>query len=174
MLDVPARRPVCVCGPCAVLFERPGAAGRYRAIPARRRPVAGLPTASLHVPVGLAFFVAADDGSVTAHYPSPAGATRWEVDGEDWAAAVAACAELDGMEAEVEALLVNRGHVRSSASRPEPSRPEAWIVPVTDCYRLVAVVREHWEGLSGGERVWKAVEEFLDQLRRIDGKDTGG
>ena len=165
MLDTTAGRPVCVCRPCALLFERPVAAGgRYRAIPSRRSAVDGLPPGSLHVPVGLAFFVMADDGSVTAHYPSPGGPTRWEVDAEDWDAAVAACGELAGMKPEVEALLVNRGKGLS----------EAWIVPVTDCYRLVAVVREHWEGLSGGDRVWKAVEQFFDQMRRSDGTDPGG
>lgn len=173
MLDVAASRPVCVCRPCSILFEQPAAAGgRYRAIPQRRRPVEGLPPGSLHVPVGLAFFVLADDGTVIAHYPSPGGPTRWEVDGADWQEAVAACGDLAGMTPEVEGLLLNRGGGR--AGHLGVSRAEAWVVPVTDCYRLVAVVREHWEGLSGGDRVWQAVAQFFDELRRSDGKNPGG
>jgi len=125
------------------------------------------------VPVGLAFFVAGDDGTVTAHYPSPGGPTRWEVDQEDWQTAVGACAGLADMAPEVEALLLNRGG-RVGAGRSETGRSDAWIVPVTDCYRLVAVVREHWDGLSGGDRVWKAVGQFFDELRRKDGSNPCG
>ena len=42
--------------------------------------------AELGVPVGLAFFVLADDGAVVAHYPSPIGATEWDVDADAWRA----------------------------------------------------------------------------------------
>lgn len=163
ILDVDAGRPLCVCRACALLFDRPAAAqGRYRRIPSRRAALQGVRTADLRTPVGLAFFVASDDGPVRAHYPSPAGATRWEVDPADWRAALAACPALETMEPEVEALLVNSANGRS----------EAWIVPVSDSYRLVAVVRAEWEGLSGGDRVWKAIETFFDELRRKNGPDT--
>lgn len=163
MLDTEARRPLCVCQACSVLFHRPAASeGRYRLVPDRRVRLAGVAPAHLGVPVGLAFFVLSDGGEVTAHYPSPAGATRWEVDGDDWQAVTAACPPLGALAAEVEALLVNTAGGRS----------EAWIVPISDCYRLVGVVRQEWQGLSGGERVWKAIEEFFSQLRRTDGADT--
>ncbi len=114
------------------------------------------------MPVGLAFFVVDEAGGISAHYPSPAGATRWDVDPEDWQALRRECPALDGLIPLVEALLVNA--VRGGA--------EAWIVPVSECYRLVGLVRQGWEGLSGGTKVWTRVEEFFDQLRRSDGDHT--
>lgn len=157
ILDVDAGRPLCVCRACALLFDRPAAArGRYRRMPSRRLPLQGLRTAQLRVPVGLAFFVVSDEGPVLAHYPSPAGATRWVVDPDDWQAAQAACSPLGDLEPEVEAVLVNSANGRS----------EAWIVPVSDCYRLVAIVGANWQGLSGGDRVWQAIEAFFEELRR--------
>lgn len=162
ILDVDAGRPLCVCRACALLFDRPAAAeGRYRRIPSRRLPLEGVRTGQLRVPVGLAFFVSSDEGPVRAHYPSPAGATRWEVDPEDWRAARAACPQLGDLQPEVEAVLVNSANAHS----------EAWIVPVSDCYRLVAIVGAEWEGLSGGDRVWQAIETFFQELRRKNGPD---
>lgn len=165
LLEMATGHPRCVCQACGLLFERPAASeGRYRTIPDRRVPVGGLDPGDLRVPVGLAFFVVGDDGRVAAHYPSPAGATQWEVDREDWREAVSGSSAPDGPRPRVEALLVNTVGGRS----------EAWIVPVSDCYRLVGIVRQAWEGLSGGTRVWAAVEEFFEQLRRSDGQDPRG
>lgn len=164
ILDTGPRRPLCVCRACGLLFTQPGAArGHYRSIPDRREQVAGVDPSRLRVPVGLAFFVVSDGGAVLAHYPSPAGATRWEVDASDWQAVSEGCPALSTLLCEVEALLVNT----SQGSR------EAWIVPVSDCYRLAGIVRQRWEGLSGGQRVWHAIDEFFDELRRIDGKHPG-
>lgn len=164
MLDTQAAaRPLCVCRACSVLFDRPAASqGRYRLIPHRVAPLPGVNPAHLGAPVGLAFFVLSDDGAVTAHYPSPAGATRWEVDNSRWETALATCPALKDLQPEVEALLVNTAGNRS----------EAWAVPISDCYRLVALVRQNWEGLSGGDKVWPAVAEFFDELRSSYGKNT--
>jgi hypothetical protein len=106
------------------------------------------------VPVGLAFIVVGDDGCVRARYPSPAGATEWEVDGDDWAALVNACPALGGLRPEVEALLLDTTR----------GRHEAWIVPVTDGFRLVAAVRTSWKGLAGGDGVWREIDEFFARL----------
>lgn len=164
MLDTAAGEPLCVCRACALLFDRPAAShGRYRRIPERRLAVEGIDPGRLGVPVGLAFFVVADDGSLRAHYPSPAGATRWDVDPEDWSSVAAECPALATLAPEVEALLVNTTQNRS----------EAWLVPVADCYRLVGLVRQHWHGMSGGSEVWPAVEEFFEQIRRSHGQDQG-
>ena len=85
LLDATADQVLCACRPCSVLFVRDAASeGHYRLIPHRRERLAPVPTAALGVPVGLAFFVPRADGSVRAHYPSPAGPTRWEVDSEAW------------------------------------------------------------------------------------------
>lgn len=155
MLDEAAGVPCCVCRACALLFDRPEAAGgRYRRIPDRRHRLAGVDVAVLGVPVGLAFFVVAGDGEVTAHYPSPAGATRWTVEATDWRRAVGACPQLEDLAPGVEALLVDT----------ERGRREAWIVPVADCWRLAGAVRQAWEGLSGGTEVPRMVERFFAQL----------
>ncbi|MCO5986750.1 DUF5947 family protein [Actinoallomurus spadix] len=164
LLDLRTREPRCVCRACSVLFERDEAAeGRYRLIPDRRVRLPAFSPASLGVPVGLAFFVRRSDGRVDAHYPSPAGATRWEVDPAAWESAVRDTAGLADLKAEVEALLVNTARGRS----------EAWLVPVDDCHRLVAIVCRHWRGMSGGEVVWTEIERFFDELRRRHGPHPG-
>jgi hypothetical protein len=91
---------------------------------------------------------------VTAHYPSPAGAARWEADPEAWRDVVAQCPPLATLEPDVEALLVNTAR----------SAEEHWIVPIDDCFRMVALVRREWRGLSGGSRVWPAVDQFFAEL----------
>ncbi|WP_030183451.1 DUF5947 family protein [Streptomyces sp. NRRL S-813] len=145
----------CACGPCSVLFAGDGAGGgRFRLVPRRRIRLRGVDTQTLGVPVGLVFFVPHADGTVTAQGPSPAGAMRWEVDAAAWRRAAERCPELAALEPEVEALLVNT--VRGLDHH--------WIVPVDDCFRMVAVVRREWRGLSGGNRVWPAVEEFFAGL----------
>jgi hypothetical protein len=37
-------------------------------------------------------------------------------------------------------------------------------VPIDVCYRLVAVIKREWQGLSGGGTVWPAIEEFFAEL----------
>jgi hypothetical protein len=152
---------LCACRPCSLLFVRDAAAeGRYRLVPQRRTRLdpqsAPWPavTEALGVPVGLAFFVPRADGSARAHYPSPAGATRWEIDKETWARAVDGCPQLASMTADVEALLVNAVQ----------GRAQYWIVPIDDCFRMVAVVRREWRGLTGGSRVWPEIDRFFAGL----------
>lgn len=147
---------MCVCRPCALLFDRDAASlGRYRLIPTRRLRLEGLSAAGLGVPVGLAYFVRRDDGTVGAHYPSPAGATRWDIDPAAWSEATRASPALETLAPHVEALLVNTVNGQRSA----------WLVPVDDCYRLVATVMREWRGLSGGDQVWPAVTTFFAELR---------
>ncbi|AEW99438.1 DUF5947 family protein [Streptantibioticus cattleyicolor] len=155
LLDTERAEVMCACRACALLFAGPGTgAGHYRLIPRRRVRLPPVPTAPLGVPVGLAFFVPRADGSVTAHYPSPAGATRWEVDATTWRRTTAGHPGLAGLASDVEALLVNTAR----------GQCHHWIVPVDDCFRVVAVVRAEWEGLSGGTRVWQRVEQFFAEL----------
>ncbi len=155
VLDTDTGEAMCACRACAILFNDEAAGrGRYRPIPVRRVRLARAPANALGVPVGLAYFVRHGDGRVGAHYPSPAGATQWEIDDALWTAVVAEHPELDGLASEVEALLVNVAK----------GTPQAWIVPIDDCFRLVATVRTTWRGLSGGTEVWAAIEQFFDGL----------
>ena len=85
LLDTDRHEIRCVCQACSLLFNREAASdGHYRLVPRRRLRLPEVPTAGLGVPVGLAFFIPRSDGTVDAHYPSPAGATRWEVDQAAW------------------------------------------------------------------------------------------
>lgn len=155
LLDVEQGRVLCTCRACTLLFVQDAASeGHYRLVPERRLRLPRVPTKGLGVPVGLAYFTRDDAGSVLAHYPSPAGATEWEVDGSAWEHAVGVVPELADLKPHVEALLVNnaRGH------------DDHWIVPLDDCFRLVAVVRREWRGLSGGTTVWPAIEHFFSGL----------
>jgi hypothetical protein len=58
------------------------------------------------------------------------------------------------MAEDVEALLVNRAR----------GARDAWLVPLSDCYRLVAVVRAHWKGISGGDDVTREIARFFASL----------
>jgi hypothetical protein len=146
---------LCACRPCSLLFVNDEASeGRYRLVPRRRVRLPRVDTRTLGVPVGLAFFVRRAGDTVAAHYPSPAGATQWEADPGAWRDVVAQCPPLATLEPDVEALLVNTAR----------SARHHWITPIDDCFRLVALVRREWRGLSGGSRVWPAVDQFFAEL----------
>jgi len=155
LLDTARGEVLCTCQACTLLFVQDAASeGHFRLVPRRRVRLPQLSTKALGVPVGLAYFVPDGNGSVTAHYPSPIGATEWEVDESAWRSVVSERPELVDLEADVEALLVNTAR----------GQRHHWIVPIDDCYRLVAVVRREWTGLSGGSTVWPEVDRFFDQL----------
>ncbi|MGW1162340.1 DUF5947 family protein [Streptomyces sp. NPDC002519] len=155
LFDTTGETVLCACRPCSLLFVEEGTSeGRYRLVPQRRVRLPPVDTQGLGVPVGLAFFVRHTDDTVTAHLPSPAGATRWEADRAAWRDVVSGCPQLATLQADVEALLVNTAH----------SARHHWIAPVDDCFRMVAIVRREWRGLSGGSRVWPAVEQFFAEL----------
>jgi len=155
MLDTERGEVMCVCQACSLLFARDAASeGHYRLVPRRRIRLPAVSTKALGVPVGLAFFVVRADGAVIAHYPSPAGATQWEVDPQSWAEVLEHRPELRTLVADVEALLVNTAR----------GQQHHWIVPIDDCFRLVAVVRREWRGLSGGSRVWPEIERLFAEL----------
>ncbi|HEY6739162.1 MAG TPA: DUF5947 family protein [Actinopolymorphaceae bacterium] len=158
VLDVDHDQVLCACRACALLFERDAAAeGRYRLVPDVRVRLAGYPLTELGIPVGLAFFVQQDAGGpVVAHYPSPVGATRWELPVRTWSDVLAGCPPLRSMRPRVEALLVNT--VRGA--------DEHWLVSIADCFRLVAAVRRDWKGMSGGRQVWETIDRFFADLGR--------
>lgn len=155
LLDTDAGEVLCCCQACSLLFDRDAASqGHYRLVPRRRVRLPPVSTKDLGVPVGLAFFVPRADGVVIAHYPSPAGATQWEVDAAAWEAVVDRHPQLRALAADVAALLVNTAR----------DQQQHWLVPIDDCFRLVAVVRREWKGLSGGSRVWPEIDQFFAAL----------
>jgi hypothetical protein len=147
----------CACPACLLLFDRDGS-GHYLVVPDRRIRLRPVSTDGLNVPVGLAFVVDQGDGRVVAHYPSPLGSTEAVVDASAWTSLVEQVPALSTMRPRVEALLV-RTNSRAAAD-------ELWLVPIDDCFRLVAAIRQHWTGMSGGSAVWLAVARFFDDLAR--------
>jgi len=68
---------------------------------------------------------------------------------------------LSEMEADVEALLVNRvGHARGA------TEAEYFVAPMDECYKLVGLIRANWRGLSGGTEVWQEIGRFFTELRQ--------
>ena len=84
LIELAARRILCACRPCYIVFEPEGAAqGKYRADSGRatrnRRDFAieDAHWDALQVPIGLAFFFYNSlEKKMVAFYPSPAGATE--------------------------------------------------------------------------------------------------
>lgn len=161
LLDLESRELLCSCRACGLLFEGDAAGGdHYRLIGDRRLRLDGFELDDrlwdeLRIPVEMAFFFHhGGAGRTLAHYPSPMGPTESLLELEAWSRIEAANPVLADMEADVEALLVDR---RRGGRRH-------WLVPLDDCYRLVALIRTRWKGLGGGTEVWQAVDDFFEQL----------
>lgn len=155
LLNTSSRELSCCCQACSLLFEREAASdGHYRRLPERRWRLPAVPTGVLGVPVGLAYVVTHTDGTAMAHYPSPMGPTQWEVAPESWQQVLDAVPQLRQLDTDVEALLVNTAR----------DAREFWLVPIDDCFRLVALVRREWRGLSGGGTVWPEIDRFFSDL----------
>jgi hypothetical protein len=173
LLETANRRLVCVCQACAILFG--GQSGqRFKRVLSRIRflPDFQLTDAqwdSLLVPINMAFFFASSaSGRMIAMYPSPAGATESLLPLETWDQIVAENAELRSMEADVEALLVNR----LGARRGFPVN-QYFLLPVDQCFKLVGLVRTHWRGLSGGTELWTELERYFALLTARAGFGAG-
>jgi hypothetical protein len=110
---------------------------------------------TFQIPIGLAFFMRSGmTGGVVAFYPSPAGATESELDLVSWEALVQRNPVLADLEADAEALVVNR--------LAQPAQYA--IAPIDDCYRLVGLIKARWEGISGGSALEQALPEFFAAL----------
>jgi hypothetical protein len=159
-----ARRLVCACGPCAVLFAA-HESRRFRRVTPRLERLARLRMPDAHwagfgVPVKLVFFYLSSTArGVFAVYPSPAGPLESPVPADAWAAFVGENAGLDDLSPDVEALMVNRVSGADDAFRCSLDR----------CYHLIGLVRVHWRGLTGGPELWRAVEAFFAGLRAETG-----
>lgn len=165
LIEPATRKLLCSCNACAILFSAMGT--KYKRIPRRVLALANFHLTdaqweSLMVPISMAFFFrSTPDARVLALYPSPAGATESLLPLDTWKDITAANPALANMEADVEALLVNRvGHVRGVAA------PEYYVLPIDECYKLVGLIRTQWRGLSGGTEVWQEIGRFFDGLKQ--------
>jgi hypothetical protein len=157
LVDVEARAILCACRGCYLLFTPDGAGGgHFKAVPDRYLDVgsdAALRQAweEMQVPVGMAFFFTNSRlGRPVACYPGPAGATESELPPSGWEKM------LEGVEADVEALLVRSGRQRGF---------EAFVVPIDVCYELVGRLRRLWRGFDGGPEAAQAVDGLFGRVR---------
>lgn len=164
LFDPQVRKVTCACDACSLLFAGDGA--KYRRVPRRVRFVPGFRMDdaqwdALSIPINLAFFFRSTPADrVIAMYPSPAGPTESLLQLESWDAIVRDNPILQGMEPDVEALLVQR-IARSHAAESI----EYYVAPIDECFKLVGLIRARWRGLSGGTEVWEDITRFFADLR---------
>jgi hypothetical protein len=164
LVNLETRELLCACRACSILFDRAAAGGdHFRLVPDRRLRLAGFEMddvtwVSLQIPVDMAFFFHnSRAGRVMAFYPSPAGPTESLLELEAWDEIERCNPLLADVEPDVEALLVNRAR----------GARDYFVVPIDDCYRLVALIRTHWRGFTGGSEVWEEIAGFFGELREI-------
>jgi len=170
LIELAARRILCSCRPCYIVFEPEGAAqGKYRAVPTRyseidRFAVDDATWDALQVPIGLAFFFFNSlERKTVAFYPSPAGATESLLPLDTWNAIASLYPLLASLKPDVEAVLVQRNR--------EVSR--AFIVPIDAAYELVGLIRTSWKGFDGGQEAHAKIAAYFEKVReRSQGKVT--
>jgi hypothetical protein len=165
LLEPVNRKLICACDACAILFSNQGQT-KFKRVPRRIRFLDDFRITDgqwdgLMMPINMAFFFqSTPQGRVIALYPSPAGATESLLSFDTWDEIVAENPILHEMEADVEALLVNRiGHSRGFAE------PAYFMVPIDECFKLVGLIRSRWQGLSGGAEVWREIAQFFNELK---------
>jgi Family of unknown function (DUF5947) len=165
LLDPVSRKLICACDACAILFNTQGQT-KYRRVPRRIRflpdfQITDSQWDGLLMPINMAFFFKSSPlNRVIALYPSPAGATESLLSFDTWDEIELENPVLLEMEPDVEALLINRiGHSRGF------SRPEYYVAPIDECFKLVGLIRSRWHGLSGGTEVWREIGQFFSELK---------
>lgn len=160
LIEMSSRQLACACDACAILFSGQ-VEKRYKRIPRRIRylsdfRITDVQWESLMLPINLAFFFkSTPEGRTVALYPSPAGPVESLLALDAWNEIVQDNAILEAIEPDVEALLVNRVSVAR----------EYYLVPVDECYKLVGLIRTHWQGLSGGAEAWAEIGRFFKELK---------
>jgi hypothetical protein len=160
LVDLKARRIMCGCRPCWLVFEPTGAAqGRYKPVPTRYAVLDDLVVDeatwdALQIPIGLAFFFYNSvESRVIALYPGPAGATESQLPLDAWSL-LAAHPAVAGLEADVEALVLRRREGATSS----------YLVPIDRAYELVGVIRSSWRGFDGGEDAKRRIAAFFEDV----------
>lgn len=161
LLETATRQVVCACDGCALRFHNV-VDGRFKLVPRDTRLFSDftLPDVQwkrLALPISLVFFFySTPEERVVALYPSPGGATESLLPLEAWEAIAEANPALQTMEPDVEALLINR---------VDEARGY-YLVPIDTCYELVGLIRMHWQGFTGGEKVWAEIGRFFARLEK--------
>jgi hypothetical protein len=161
LMDLETGQLMCACRACSTLFNGAAAGGgHFKLVPDRRLRLGGFDLddhvwEQLRIPVDMAyFFRSSRDDRVKAFYPSPMGPTESLLGLDAWDELERRNPVLEDMSADVEALLVNR----AKGARRQ------WIVPIEDCFSLVAAIRTRWRGFTGGAEVWEEIGRFFEQL----------
>jgi len=170
LIELAARRILCSCRPCYIVFEPEGAAqGRYRPIREHYAQVAdfALPDElwdALAIPIGLAFFFYNSlEKKMVAFYPSPAGATESLLPLDKWDEIAASYPQVAAVAPDVEAILIR--HARDASS--------CYVVPIDAAYELVGIIRRTWKGFDGGEEAHRRIELYFERLvERAHGRVT--
>ena len=159
IVEPAARRVFCVCLICGeAVTGRPDR--RYRLVPERVEVLTDfrMSDAEWHgigLPIDMAFlFYSTPEGRPVALYPGPLGAAEALVSEAAWRDLEVRNPVLSGFEPDVEALLIDRLKGRRGCYR----------VPIDRCYALVGIIRRRWRGMSGGDAVWQAIDDFIAAL----------
>jgi len=165
LLELASRQIVCACEACSTLFvARTG--GKSKRVSRRALCLAGVRISDaqwegLLIPINMAFFsYSSSQGRTIALYPSPAGAVESLLSLDMWSGIVKENPILNSLEADTEALLVNRVRLAH-----ETGEAEYYLAPIDECYKLVGLIRTHWKGLSGGNEVWIEIAKFFAALK---------
>jgi Family of unknown function (DUF5947) len=159
-------RLLCACPLCACTLGE-ATDGRYRAVPDRVEAlpdfrIADADWQALGLPVDIAWLVYSTPlAGPVAFYPGPAGTTQMPLAPDAWSALVAHNPILAALAPDVEALLANRMRGRRLYYR----------VPIDRCYELVGLIRTQWQGWSGGDEVWRAIEDYFGRLGAASGRE---
>jgi uncharacterized protein DUF5947 len=161
LIDLETRELMCACRACTILFDRRAAGGKhYRLVPDRRLRLEDFDLddaawADLRIPVEMAFFFRLGrEDRMVALYPSPAGPTESLLELDSWEDIERRNPLLTSLDTDVEALLVNRAR----------GARDHYLVPIEDPFRLVALIRTNWRGLTGGKEVWEQIDGFFAEL----------
>jgi len=161
LIDLQARRILCSCPPCRLVFEPAGAAqGRYKTVPTRYAELHGFAIDDatwelLQIPIGLAFFfVNSTENRTIALYPGPAGAIESELDLSAWNQIAAEHPVLASLLPDVEAVVLLR---RNGVQR-------CFVVPIDQAYKLVGIIRLAWKGFDGGPDAWGRIDAFFEEM----------
>jgi uncharacterized protein DUF5947 len=166
VVNVAARRLMCVCRACYLLFTDSQAELRYRAVPDRYLAFPGFALdrrawEALQIPVGVAFFFTNSKlGRTVAFYPGPAGATESELDLEAWNAIGGADPRVALLTDDVEALLVRVPQSEDA----ENADPQSYLVPIDACYEFVGHLRMLWRGFDGGQEARTFIDNFFSHI----------